>query len=355
MSEGANEDGWRVPTHTLAGPSRGRGLPPQLSRGDGGPHGGGSESRRRPTKVTHFETGGLTTKLPGPARAEPARLAAHVRGLEGERHPDQSPIALRRALTYVERELAELGLTPRRHAFCHRGRVFENVAAELTGTAPGEPRFLVGAHLDTVRGTPGADDNASGVAGMLECARLLSGWRGTATVELVGFNLEERQGWTYRVGSRRWTADARRAGVEYRGALILEMIGFRRRDEGSQKIPAMIRWMDLPRVGDYLAVVGDTRSRDLLRRFLAEANRAAPQLPLVPLHSPLRGWLVWATRRSDNASFWSRRYPALLLTDTANLRNPHYHRRSDRLETLDLEFAARVTDAVAACVRALAS
>ena len=113
----------------------------------------------------------------------------------------------------------------------------------------------------------------------------------------------------------------------------------------SQTIPAPIRWMNLRRTGDYLAVVGDTRSRALLRSFLAEAGRAAPELPLVSLHSPLRGWLVWATRRSDNASFWSNRYPALLLTDTANLRNPHYHRRSDRAETLDLAFAAQVTDA----------
>jgi hypothetical protein len=133
------------------------------------------------------------------------------------------------------------------------------------------------------------------------------------------------------------------------------MIGYRSHAPGSQLIPAPIRWMDLPRVGDFLAVVGDTRSRPLLRTFLEEARAAAPELPLVPLHSPLRGWLVWATRRSDNASFWSQAYPALMLTDTANLRNPHYHRSTDRLATLDLEFAGRVTDAVAACVRRLAA
>jgi hypothetical protein len=288
-------------------------------------------------------------------RAEPARLAAHVRALEGERHPDGSPAALERAAAYIERELGALGLGARRAPFRFRGREFPNVVAELAGTDPSAPRVLVGAHFDTVRGTPGADDNASGVAGLLECARLLSGWRGRATIELVGFNLEERQGWTYRVGSRRWAADARARGVRYAGALVLEMIGFSSREPGSQTIPAPIRWMDLPRTGDYLAVVGDTRSRALLRSFVAEAGRAAPDLPLASLHSPLRGWLVWATRRSDNASFWSNRYPALMLTDTANLRNPHYHRRSDRLDTLDLGFAAQVTDAVAACVRALAS
>ena len=276
-----------------------------------------------------------------------------MRALEGERHPDGSPAALGRAVAYVEEQLGGLGIEVRRHHFWFRGRSFPNVAGVIPGAAPCAPRVLVGAHLDSVRGTPGADDNASGVAGMLECARLLARVRPKATIELVAFNLEERQGWTYRVGSRRWVARARREGVRYRGALILEMIGFRSREPESQVIPWPIRWMGLPRVGDYLAAVGDGRSRSLLRTFLAAQAEAAPELRVVSLHAPLRGWLVWATRRSDNASFWSQGYPALLLTDTANLRNPHYHRSSDRVDTLDLRFAAEVTDAVAACVRRL--
>ncbi len=286
--------------------------------------------------------------------AEPDRLRAHVRALEGERHPDGSPEALAGAVAYVADQLAALGLSVRRRPFRFGGRDFANVVGEIPGSDPAAPRVLVGAHFDSVLGTPGADDNASGVAGVLECARLLAGTRPRAPIELVGFNLEERQGWTYRVGSRRWVAQARRAGVRYRGALVLEMIGFSSRAPESQTIPWPIRWMKLPRVGDYLAAVGDTGSRALLAAFLDAAREHAPDLPVVPLHSPLRGWLVWATRRSDNASFWSRGYPALLLTDTANLRNPHYHRASDRVETLDLAFAARVTDAVAACVHRLA-
>jgi len=274
--------------------------------------------------------------------------------LEGERHPVGSPEALERALAYVEGELGALGLPTSRPAFDFRGRRYENVAASMVGATSCAARVLVGAHLDTVLGTPGADDNASGVAGMLECARLLSGWRGGATVEFVGFNLEERQGWTYRVGSRRWAAAARSRGVAYRGALVLEMIGFRSEAPGSQRVPLPLRWMDLPRTGDHLAVVGDTRSRALLRTFIAEAGGVVPALRIISLHMPLRGWPVWATRRSDHASFWSEGFPALLLTDTANLRNPHYHRGSDRAETLDFGFAALVADAVTACVRALA-
>ena len=288
------------------------------------------------------------------AGVDPERLRAHVGVLEGERHPDSSPVALERAVAYVEGQLEELGLEVRRHTFQFRGRTFANVAGVIAGSDPAAPRVLVGAHLDSVRGTPGADDNASGVAGMLECARLLGGTRPTATIELVAFNLEEHQGWTYRVGSRNWAAQARREGVRYGGALILEMIGYRTQEPGSQVIPWPIRWMGLPRVGDYLAAVGDGPSRNLLRAFLEAQAEAVPGLRVVSLRAPLRGWLVWATRRSDNASFWSNGYPALLLTDTGNLRNPHYHRSSDRMETLDLGFATEVTDSVVACVRMLA-
>ena len=125
---------------------------------------------------------------------DPERLRAHVRALEGERHPYGSPAALERAVAYVEGQLEGFGLEVRRHGFQFRGRSFPNVAGVIPGSDPSAPRVLVGAHCDSVRGTPGADDNASGVAGMLECARLLVGARPTATIELVGFNLEERQG-----------------------------------------------------------------------------------------------------------------------------------------------------------------
>ncbi len=293
---------------------------------------------------------------PGPA--SPERIREDVEALSGERNPESSPEALEAALARAEASLRAVGLEPHRHRFHHRGRPHENVVALQPGRERAAPRVLVGAHVDTVRGTPGADDNASGVAGMLEAARLLRGVELEAPVEWVVFNLEERQpglrGPYYRVGSRRLAADRRRQGTRYRGALVLEMIGYRTTEPGSQRIPLPIRWMGLPRTGDYLAAVGDTRSRALLAAFREARDAVAPDLPLVTFHSPLRGWLVAATRRSDNASFWSNGYPALMLTDTADLRNPHYHRPGDRPDTLDYAFAARVTDAVAETVKRLA-
>lgn len=285
-------------------------------------------------------------RTPRPA-SDPSCLRAHVEALEGERHPHGSPAALEAALVYVEEALGALGLPVRREAFSFRGRIYENVVAERVGREPDLPRMVVGAHVDTRRGTPGADDDGSGVAGVLEAARLLAAVEpGRRSVELVVFNLEELQGWTYRVGSRRWVAAARARGVRVAGALILEMIGYRTSEAGSQGIPLPIRWMDLPRTGDFLAALGDGGSRELLAAFASAAAEVSPELRVVDLAVPLRGWPVWAVRRSDNASFWDAGWPALMLTDTANLRNPHYHGAGDLADTLDYGFMASVTEAV---------
>jgi Zn-dependent M28 family amino/carboxypeptidase len=287
-------------------------------------------------------------------RADPARLRAHVTALAGERHPQSSPRALAAAGEYVADQLSCLGLRVERHAFSFRGRQYHNVAGTGAATAPERSRILVGAHFDTVPGTPGADDNASGVAAMLETARLLAAVELDAVVEFVGFNLEEAQGLTYRVGSRAYAADARRRGVKYGGVFVLEMVGYTDATPGSQRVPALLFWKCVPKTGTFLAATGHRRSATLLRRFVDAARDAAPDLPVVTFRTPFKGWLVPDTRLSDNASFWDAGYPALMLTDTAFLRNPNYHRSTDGVETLDFRFMANVADAVAAAVAQLA-
>ncbi|MGH7699997.1 MAG: M20/M25/M40 family metallo-hydrolase, partial [Gemmatimonadales bacterium] len=241
-----------------------------------------------------------------------------------------------------------------RRPFRFAGAEYRNVVATRTGGDAERPRVLIGAHYDTVPDTPGADDNASGVAALLEAARLLAPAALDATVELVGFTLEEPQGVRYRVGSDAYARDARRRGTRYAGALILEMVGYTDPRPGAQHVPALLFWKRVPRTGTFLAATGDGRSSRLLRVFARAAAGAVLDLPVVTFRSPLKGWLVFDTRRSDNASFWDQGYPALMLTDTANLRNPFYHTAGDRLETLDFGFMARVTDAVVAAVRCLA-
>ncbi len=288
------------------------------------------------------------------AAASVERLREHVRSIEGERHPWSSPEALKAAAQYIRGSFEDLGLEVEADSFSFRGVAHDNIVAVKEGEDPSAPRVLIGAHYDSVQGTPGADDNASGVAALLETARLLAPESHPATIEFVAFNLEESQRTTYRVGSRHHAAEARRKGIRYAGALVLEMVGYTDTRSGTQRVPWLIAWKKIPPTGDFLAVTADGQSRRLLKVLSGAAADVAPNLKVVLFRTPFRGWLVWQTRLSDNASFWSEGYPSVMITDTAFLRNPHYHRASDTDETLDYAFMAAVTDTTVEAARRLA-
>ncbi len=307
--------------------------------------------------------GAATSSTSGQRGELAERLRRHVVALEGVRHPHAAPERHRAARDYVARELGASGLDPQLVPFTFRGRIYHNVVALLPGRDAQRPRLVVGAHFDSTAHTPGADDNASGVAALLECARLDSahplaaggtGGGGVGGVEFVGLDLEELQTVTgrYRVGSHALARAKRARGERLTGALILEMVGYRDPTPGAQTVPPLIG-IDVPRTGDFLAAVGDGRSGALLDGFVAGAREAAPDLPVVSYRTRLRGWLLPLTRLSDNASFWDAGYASLMLTDTAFLRNPHYHRDSDTRATLDYDFMALVTRATAGAVARL--
>lgn len=280
-----------------------------------------------------------------------ARLERDVRRLAVPRHPIAAPAALLEVEDFVALELDAAGLRVERQLFEWKGREHHNVVGTLDGAEPARPWVVVGAHFDSVAYSPGADDNASGVAALLEIARLLGRTRPKATVQFVGFNLEEIQDLVhYRIGSRAYVQWLRARGAKLAGALVLEMVGF---TGPKQVVPAAVRLVKrVPDQGTFIAAVGDGQSGVLLQAF----ERAAQGLvPLVSLAVPLKGWLVPDTRRSDNARFWDEDYPALMITDTADLRNPHYHQVSDTPETLDWDFLAKVTEAVARAVVELAA
>ncbi len=275
-----------------------------------------------------------------------------MRRLAVPRHPANGMDALRAAEDFVALELSAAGLRIERHLFTWDDREFHNVVGTLDGSDPARPWVIVGAHFDSTPSTPGADDNASGVAALLEIARLLGRTRTVATVQLVGFNLEEVYHlWppVFRIGSRAYVRLLKERGVRVAGAFVLEMVGF---TGPRQVVPAAVRLVKrIPREGTFLAAVGDGKSRLLLR---AMERAAQGVMPLVTLAVPLRGWLVPDTRRSDNARFWDAGYPALMVTDTADLRNPHYHRASDTPETLDFGFVADTVTVVARAAADLA-
>jgi len=277
------------------------------------------------------------------------RLRAHVEALIGERHPISSPDHLRQAEAYLVEEFGRLGLTISSHSFEAFGGSYRNVIATMPGRQPTAALLIIAAHYDTVPGSPGADDNASGLAVMLEVARSLRTVPLHRPVRFIAFCLEEED----LLGSLAYAAHLRATDQEIVGAIVLECVGYARCEEGSQTVPPGVP-IPMPSVGDFLGIVGNVRSADLVTGIEQAARNHVPELKTVPLLVPGNGELLPDTRRSDHAAFWHYGYPAVMLTDTANFRNPHYHRPTDTIDTLDFLFMAKVAEAVSSVAIALA-
>lgn len=270
------------------------------------------------------------------------RLEKHVHHLSvelGERCLYR-PQNLKAAENYVFRELEALGYPVTRQAFiCQRVEVANVIAGRI------DPRgyYLLGAHFDTVAGTPGADDNASGVAVLLEVARLVKGLETPRPWVFVGFTTEEPPAFfTPYMGSRVYARTARKNREQILGMLCLESVGYFTDAPYSQHIPLPLKFMGYSTTGNYLGLVGNWHSRPLLAA-LERSFRAAAALPVATLAVPWGGGLIPETRLSDHANFWDEGYQAVMLTDTAFLRNPHYHTPHDTMQTLNLDAMVEIT------------
>lgn len=277
------------------------------------------------------------------------RLRAHVLQLVGERHPLSSLSALVRTERYLTKEFQRMGLDVSSHAFEALGSTHQNVIAFTPGRQQADAPLIVAAHYDTVQNSPGADDNASGLAVMLEAARSLRDRPVHAPVQFIGFSLEEHD----LLGSRAYAAHLRATHQAIRGVIVLECVGCRRTAAGSQQTPPGVP-IAVPSVGDFLAIVGNDASRALVEGIEHEASRCVPDLKTVSLVVPGTGEALPDVRRSDHAAFWDHGYPAVMLTDTANFRNPHYHQPTDTENTLDFRFMEQVALAVTAAIGYLA-
>jgi Zn-dependent M28 family amino/carboxypeptidase len=271
------------------------------------------------------------------------RLLAHLHEVARERDPEGAPDGHAHVQAYIARVLAGFGET-RMQAFQHLGRVHHNLILDLPGEEE-RPFILVGAHFDAVPGSPGADDNGSALAVLLELARVFSVDPARHPLRLAAFDLEECE----QRGSRAYANEIKARGERPKLMVSLEMLGYRDARPGSQRYPAGLRRF-YPDTADFIALLGNLRTLPMLRR-LARAMRGA--VPCEFLAVPFRGRVLPDSRRSDHASFWDAGYPAIMVTDTANMRNPHYHRPGDRIETLDLDFLAAVCTGLAAGLRAL--
>ena len=252
------------------------------------------------------------------------KLLAHIRALNYRRYTEAERDLTR---AYLIKSLKQLGWKPELQTF--EGGV--NIFAQRQGTDAKAGSILVGAHYDTVPASPGADDNATGVAVVLEVARLLGSRPTPRTLQLALFDREELG----LLGSRAFVADEKHL-ENLQGAIVMDMVGFACHKVGCQKYPQGLPVVPPSDKGDFLAVVGDMEHATLLDAFQPSEQDTLP--PVLTLPVPLKGMLMPDTLRSDHAPFWYRGVGAVLLTDTANLRTPHYHQPSDTLATLDKSF-----------------
>ncbi len=244
------------------------------------------------------------------------------------------------AVGFVSQQFTDMGYQPDT-VLCGNGpQVAYNLVAEWPGTSEADEVVLVGAHLDAFYG--GADDNGTAVAALLETARAVRHHQFAKTIRFVAFDLEEFGC----VGSTRYVRAGHADDVV--AAIVMDMIGYADSSPNSQDDIMGVR---LPDPGDYLMVVGNQTSADMTRDFVALGNNNK----LAKLHGLVAAgdgsyFLASAFMRSDHGLLWYKDIPAVLLTDTANFRNPHYHQPTDLLETLDESFFADNTRALAAAV-----
>lgn len=273
----------------------------------------------------------------------PDRLKAHVLALTGQFHPRDCEHVenLDRAAEYIGNRFLDAGARVEEQPYEARGKTYRNVIGKF-GPETGEP-VIVGAHYDAVEDTPGADDNASAVAGLIELGFLLKGTALSAPVWLVAYSLEEPPYFaTEYMGSAVHARFLKEDGQKIRVMICLEMIGYFTDAENSQSYPAPGLKLFYPSVGNFIAVVGKLDQRSLTAR-VKKAMSMASDLPVHSISSPRA---LPGIDFSDHRSYWSEGYPAVMITDTAFYRNPNYHTPGDTPETLDYTRMAMVVRGV---------
>jgi Zn-dependent M28 family amino/carboxypeptidase len=282
-----------------------------------------------------------------PFSASAARLRSHVEMLANTfrlrdyRHLDN----LEKSATYIRNVFTATGARVEDQVYSATGSTYRNVVASFGPES--DERIIVGAHYDAVSDTPGADDNASGVAGLLELAGLLKDAKLNTRVDLVAYSTEEPPFFgSDQMGSMVHARSLRSTGAKVRAMLALEMIGYYSDEPGSQSFPFPAMKKLYPDRGNFIVVAGRI-SDELLTRRIKRAMTSENGVDVYSVNAPAG---VAGVSLSDNSSYWNQGYPAVMITDSAFFRNHHYHQASDTPDTLDYERMAKVVAQVAAAV-----
>jgi Zn-dependent M28 family amino/carboxypeptidase len=279
-------------------------------------------------------------------------LRQHVQTLAGnigERNV-YLPTRLRAAAEYIENTFTNSGYKVTRQTYTAGGENCDNLIVEIPGKTHRDEIIVVGAHYDSVSGSPGANDNGSGVACVLALARVSAGVEFQRTVRFVAFVNEEPPFFqTEKMGSLVYAKSCQERGDRIVAMLCPETMGYYRMEKGSQKYPFPMG-MFYPSRGDFIAFVGNTTSAKLVRRCVKVFREQAPfpsEGGALPGSLPGVGW-------SDHWAFWQAGYPGVMITDTAPFRYPHYHTQEDTPDKLDYERFARVVDGLRPVLKDLA-
>ena len=287
-------------------------------------------------------------------RSPVAKLKAHVIAVASEEHNVGHPEALERSARYIETTLAGFGYDVARQEFEAEGVKVRNLEVSRSGPGSGKPRLIVvGAHYDSAQGAVGADDNGSGVAALLELARVLKPVRPAEGLEMrLVFYVNEELPWygTENMGSHVHASGLAREGREVVAMLSLETLGWYSDSAGSQRYPFPFN-LHYPSTGDFIGFVANPRSRSLLHRVIGSFRRHAafPSEGAVGLES------IAGVSWSDQWAYWKFGWPAVMVTDTALYRYPHYHTLRDTPDKLDYDRLARVVRGLEGVVRDLAT
>ena len=244
---------------------------------------------------------------------------------------------LNAAADFIENSFSRAGLQPRRDSYEMHGQACHNIEAEIRGASP--RILLVGAHYDSVLGSPGANDNGSGVAAMLALARRFVGRKTEHTLRFVAFVNEEPPYFlSNEMGSFVYAGRCKARGDKISAMISLETIGYFSDAPHSQNYPSPGLGLFYPKVGNFIGFVGNVGSRALLRRSVALFRKHAKitsEGAALPAFIPGVSW-------SDQWSFWRNGYPGIMITDTAPFRYPHYHSASDTPDKVDYDRFALV-------------
>jgi hypothetical protein len=291
-------------------------------------------------------------ELRGELIADVQRLAGQI----GERNMARYP-QLNAAADFIETSFFRAGLEPRRDSYELHGRAYHNIEAEIRcpkgAAASRSPPsiILIGAHYDSVFGSPGANDNGSGVAALLALARRFSGKATQHTLRFVAFVNEEPPIFlTDQMGSFVYASRCKARGDRISAMISLETIGYFSDAPHSQTYPAPGLGVFYPSVGNFIGFVSNVSSRNLLRRTVSLFRKDA-RIPsegaALPAFIPGVSW-------SDQWSFWQHGYPGIMVTDTAPFRYPHYHSATDTPDKLDYDRFALVVSGMEKVIEELA-